>query len=352
MQNSYKSRGFFLSRLIVIAGGVLPLLLLFWIGEYAFSPLTITTENELNEISVVIPPDLFFPAIEKILNEAGIAKKDSRLLLTAHLMGVANSLKAGEYIFSGKLTPYQILRKLDKGSMVQRPITIPEGTSLKQIAELLGDGGWVNPDRFIELSHDREFINKLGLDLESLEGYLFPDTYLFERGGHDAETIISTMVAQMRKILAETGAESGLPQADLDVHGILTLASIVEKETGQTLERPMIARVFLNRLRKGMKLQTDPTVIYGIKNFDGNLTRRHLREHTPYNTYVIKGLPPGPIGNPGRAAIKAVLHPAPGSYYYFVSKNDGSHYFSKSLSEHNRAVNKYQKQRRKHKKTR
>ena len=158
------------------------------------------------------------------------------------------------------------------------------------------------------------------------------------------------MVSQMRTVLAETGAESGLPQANLDVHEILTLASIVEKETGQTLERPLIARVFLNRLHKGMRLQTDPTVIYGIKDFDGNLTRHHLREYTPYNTYVIKGLPPGPIGSPGRAAIEAVMQPARGSYYYFVSKNDGSHYFSKSLTEHNRAVNKYQKRRGKHKK--
>jgi len=153
----------------------------------------------------------------------------------------------------------------------------------------------------------------------------------------------------MRKVIAETGANQGKPEVGLDLHNVLTLASIVEKETGLARERPLIARVFLNRLRKGMKLQTDPTVIYGIEDFDGNLTRRHLREYTPYNTYVIRGLPPGPIGNPGRAAIQAVMEPARGSYYYFVSKNDGSHYFSRSLSEHNRAVNKYQKRRRRRK---
>jgi UPF0755 protein len=332
-----------LTWLVVGAGGVLPLLLLLWLSAYAFAPAPAPAPTERPEVAVLIPPDLFFPAIERKLIAAGLINQDRRFLLTAHLMGVANSLKAGEYIFRGKLTPYRILRELHKGSMVQRPITIPEGANLEQIAALLGQGGWLQPDRFLELSHDRQFIAGLGFDLETLEGYLFPDTYLFERGGHDAVTIITTMVAQMRRVLAETGGAAGLPQADLDVHQLLTLASIVEKETCQTLERPLIARVFLNRLQKGMKLQTDPTVIYGIRNFDGNLTRAHLRELTPYNTYAIAGLPPGPIGNPGRAAIEAVLHPAPGPYYYFVSKNDGSHYFSATLAEHNRAVRKYQK---------
>jgi UPF0755 protein len=347
MLTANKNRLTWLARYLIIAGGVFPLLFLLWIGAYIFTP---APAPEQQEISVIIPPDLFFPAIEKKLIEAGVIEPDPRFLLTAHLMGVASSLRAGEYIFTGKLSPHRVLRELNKGSMVQQSITIQEGANLKQIAALLGDGGWLNPNRFLELCQDREFIEKLGLNLESLEGYLFPDTYLFARGGHDPKTIIMTMVAQMRKVLAETGAESGLPQAKLDVHEILTLASIVEKETGQTLERPMIARVFLNRLVKGMRLQTDPTVIYGIKDFDGNLTRQHLREYTPYNTYVIKGLPPGPIGSPGRAAIEAIMQPASGSYYYFVSKNDGSHYFSKSLAEHNRAVYKYQKRRRKHKK--
>ncbi|MEN8134928.1 MAG: endolytic transglycosylase MltG [Thermodesulfobacteriota bacterium] len=347
MLTANKNRLTCLARYLIITGGVLPLLFLLWIGAYIFAPAPNPGQNE---VAVIIPPDLFFPAIEVKLIEAGVVKEDSRFLLAAHLMGVANSLRAGEYIFTGNLSPYRVLRELNKGSMAQSSLTIPEGANLKQIAALLGDGGWLNPNRFLELSRDREFIDRLGLNLETLEGYLFPDTYLFERGGHDPETIITTMVSQMRKVLVETGAESGLPQASLDVHEILTLASIVEKETGQSLERPLIARVFLNRLRKGMRLQTDPTVIYGIKDFDGNLTRKHLREYTPYNTYVIKGLPPGPIGSPGRAAIEAVMQPAGGSYYYFVSKNDGSHYFSKSLAEHNRAVYKYQKRRRKHKK--
>jgi len=337
----------FLARLLLLAGAIVPLLLILWLGGYILAPGPM---NRDSEIAVVIPPDMFFPAIQTKLIEQGVITPDLRFRLTARLMLITSSIKAGEYIFSGELTPYRVLRQLYKGSMVQRPVTVPEGSNLKQIAELLGRDGWLNPDRFLELSSDKEFIHELGLEVDSLEGYLFPDTYLFERGGHDATAIIRTMADQMQKVLAETGAISGRPEAGLDVHQVLTLASIVEKETGQVLERPLIARVFLNRLRKGMKLQTDPTVIYGIKDFDGNLTRNHLREPTPYNTYVIKGLPPGPIGNPGRAAIRAIMQPATGAYYYFVSKNDGSHYFSGSLGEHNRAVNKYQKRRRRNRK--
>lgn len=336
-------------KIVVMAAAVLPLLLMLWLGGYAFAPGPGAPDRET---PLVIPPDLFYSAIEQQLVDLEIIIPDRRFKLLAHLMGVANSLKAGEYIFAGAKSPYAVLRELDKGSMVQRPITIREGASLVEIAKLLGDGGWLNPDHFLELTRDPEFISELGLTVESLEGYLFPDTYFLERGGHNATSIIRVMVAQMRKVLIETGADQGKPGAGLDVHEVLTLASIVEKETGMALERPLIARVFLNRLRKRMKLQTDPTVIYGIKNFDGNLTRRHLREHTPYNTYVIRGLPPGPISSPGRAAIRAIMEPASGSYYYFVSKNDGSHYFSRSLSEHNRAVNKYQKRRRRNKKKR
>ncbi|MDF1577197.1 MAG: endolytic transglycosylase MltG [Desulfurivibrionaceae bacterium] len=340
MSNPKKSGGLNLPGALIAAAGAAPLLILLWISAYAFMPADLTGRDEK---TVVIPPNLFFTAIEKKLIEAGVIVEDRRFLLTARLMGVASSLKAGEYIFPDRPTPYRVLRELAWGARIQRPITIPEGATLAQIAEILGRGGWLAPERFLELCYDREFIGQLGYELASLEGYLFPETYLFERGGHSAEAIIRTMADQMRRVLAETGAEDGLPAAGLDRHQILTLASIVEKETGRTLERPLIAGVFLNRLQKGMRLQSDPTVIYGIENFDGNLTRRHLGDLTPYNTYRIAGLPPGPIGNPGRAAIEAVMQPAAGSYYYFVSKNDGSHYFSETLAEHNRAVAKYQK---------
>ena len=197
------ARGFF-SRGVAIAGGILPILLMLWLGGYAFAP---GPGDPDQEIPLVIPPDMFYQGIENKLTEQQIINHDYRFKLLAHLMGVANSLKAGEYIFAGATSPHTVLRELHKGSMVQRPVTIIEGANLSEIAELLGTGGWLNPDRFLELSYDPEFIGELGLKGDSLEGYLFPDTYLFERGGHDAASILRVMVAQMQKVLAETGAE-------------------------------------------------------------------------------------------------------------------------------------------------
>jgi UPF0755 protein len=323
-----------------MALGLLTLAFSLWLGAYAFTPGPKRPEPASR---VIVPAAVPFPAIAKLLTEAGIIRADCRFTLLARLMRVTTSLRAGEYIFEGPVLPYRVLRDLYRGSRLQHPLTIPEGANLRQIAAILARDGWLPEADFLAAATDPEFIRELGLEASSLEGYLFPDTYLFERGGRNPRTIIRAMVEQTRKVLAATGAQAGLPEYNLDVHGLLTLASIVEKETGLGLERPMIARVFLNRLRRGMRLQTDPTVIYGIAGFNGNLTRLDLRTPSPYNTYLNPGLPPGPIASPGLAAIQAVMTPAPGDYYYFVSKNDGSHYFSKTLAEHNRAVNRYQR---------
>ena len=178
--------------------------------------------------------------------------------------------------------------------------------------------------------------------MEHLEGYLFPETYTLIRQETDEASVLRQMVAQFEREWATIRpAEPG----PMTRHQLVTLASIVEKETGVAEERPLIARVFLNRLQRNMRLQSDPTVIYGIPDFTGNLTRAHLRQATPYNTYVIPALPPGPICNPGRAALEAVLRPADANALYFVSKNDGTHVFSTNLADHNRAVRTYQKTR-------
>ena len=314
-----------------------------WLGVYAFTP---GPERQEPERLVQIPANLPFPAIQEILVDSGVIRPDRRFSLLARLMFVTTSLRAGEYSFPVPVPPYRVLQDLYRGSKLQHPLTIPEGSNLKQIAAILARGDWTSEPAFLAAANDPDFIRELGLTVPNLEGYLFPETYLFERGNRDPHPIIRAMVEQTEKVLAETGADKGLPQYGLDAHGVLTLASIVEKETALGLERPLIARVFLNRLQCGMRLQTDPTVIYGLSDFDGNLTRKDLRTPTPYNTYLVAGLPPGPIASPGLAAIQAVMKPAEGDYYYFVSKNDGSHYFSKTLSEHNRAVNRYQKQRR------
>ena len=330
-----------ISFVLFSLAGISCIAVIFAIGVYGFVKGPVPDNGE---VSVVIPPESSFKTISRILIENKIIAPDARFRMLAGLMGVTGKLRAGEYVFTSAVSPYQVLKNLARGSMVQRAVTIPEGANLKQIAEIFAADGWINQTSFLALCNDSEFIAGFGLNVHSLEGYLFPDTYFFNRGGITAEKIISTMFQRMKEVLEESFAITGKPPK-LTVHELLTLASIVEKETALADERPLIARVFLNRLKKGMKLQTDPTVIYGLEDFDGNLTRAHLKTHTPYNTYMIRGLPPGPIGSPGRAAIEAVLFPAEGSYYYFVSKNDGSHYFSKTLAEHNRAVGRYQKRR-------
>ncbi len=270
-------------------------------------------------------------------------------LLWARVMGYSKSIKAGEYRLNAGMTPLKILGILGRGAIITHPVTIPEGFTMKQIGYLLGEKGVVNKDEFLALAGDPDISRRYGISGPSLEGYLYPDTYHFARG-LSSMSVIDVMVGRFKEVYAplrEIAERSGMT-----MEKIVILASIVEKETGLGKERPLIASVFLNRLKKRMRLESDPTVIYGLKDFDGNLQRRHLVQQTPYNTYVIRGLPPGPIANPGQEAIKAVLYPTKSNYLYFVSKNDGSHYFSKTLSEHNRAVEIYQKKKRKrHRKT-
>ncbi len=195
-------------------------------------------------------------------------------------------------------------------------------------------------DDFLALCRDHSFINSLGLQEDSLEGYLFPETYNFPKG-----TPLKTIVKSMTDSFFDVWKKYDSPakEAGLTRHEAITLASIVEKETGAAQERPLIAGVFHNRLKKGMRLQTDPTVVYGLKDFNGNITRADLAADHPYNTYIIPALPPGPITNPGEAAIAAAVKPAQVSYLYFVAKNDGTHQFSNTLNEHNRAVRQYQR---------
>jgi peptidoglycan lytic transglycosylase G len=265
-------------------------------------------------------------------------------LLWARVMGYSRNIKAGEYRLNAGMTPLKILSILERGVIITHPVTIPEGFTIKQIGDLLGEKGLVHKDEFLALAGDPNIARGYGISGPGLEGYLYPDTYHFGRG-LSSMSVIDVMVRRFKEVYApfrEIAERSGMT-----MEKAVTLASIVEKETGLGKERPLIASVFLNRLNKRMRLESDPTVIYGLKDFNGNLKRKHLTEHTPYNTYLIHGLPPGPIANPGQEAIKAVLFPAKSNYLYFVSKNDGSHYFSKTLSEHNRAVVIYQKKRRK-----
>ena len=314
--------------LILLAGWI-------WLGLYVNTPAPGSGMT-----TVFIPKGAGLRQIKTILGREGIIKDDLRFLILARLTDSGHRLQAGEFAIARNLRPGEVLKILEQGKTVQHPLTIPEGLTTLQTAAIYAQSGWIDQQQFLTLCKDPTFIRSLGIQQEQLEGYLFPDTYLLVRGTTDSRTIITTMVRRFLSVWQEVSAGQNMP---MNRHQVVTLASIIEKETADPKERPLIARVFLNRLQKSMRLQSDPTVIYGLNDFSGNLTRNDLKKKTPYNTYVIKGLPPGPICNPGRAAIEAVFHPEQSDALYFVSKNDGTHVFSRSLREHNRAVRKYQK---------
>lgn len=296
-----------------------------------------------SEVVIIIPQGSSFRQISTILANAGLIHDDLRFGIIARLLGLSAKIQAGEFLLASKKTPIEVLKSLAKAKTIQHPVTIVEGLTAKEIASVYAEKEWCSASDFLELVHDKEFIGSLGLkDLSSLEGYLYPDTYHLTRiPQFSAEQIVRTMVQRFLQVWKDLDAEHK------DMHDIVILASIVEKETGDSSERARIASVFTNRLKRGMRLQSDPTVIYGIDGFNGNITREDLKRNNPYNTYVISGLPIGPICNPGRAALYAALHPAQEKYLYFVSKNDGTHHFSATLREHNRAVRKYQINRKK-----
>lgn len=309
-----------------------------WYASYVFRPGPDTANDS---VVVTIPQGTSVRGIREILARDGIIHDDIRFLLLAKFSGYGSRLQAGEFRLRTGMQPGEVLRELASARSVHYAVTIPEGLRAAEIAELLGELGWCNPDKFIKLVTDRQLLEKLGLaHLDSVEGYLFPDTYLFTRDISGAEKIIPLMVQRFTHVWDELIA--GLDE-EPDQTQTVILASIVEEETGAADERPLIAGVFHNRLQTGMRLQSDPTVVYGSKKFAEPISKNDLQTPTPYNTYTLSGLPVGPISNPGKEALQAVLYPAATDHLYFVSKNNGTHQFSKSLTEHNRAVKKYQR---------
>jgi UPF0755 protein len=282
--------------------------------------------------------------ISEILQQEGIIRNRHFFVLITTALGKKAKVKAGEYEFTTQMLPFEVLETLVKGQTKRHLVTIPEGYTLSQIAQLLEDLNIVEKKGFVQKASSPAFISFLGLSDfagSTLEGYLFPDTYHLIKE-MDPEEVIQMMVHQFKKVfdsdLANRASQLGISQRE-----VVILASIIEKETPLPEEKPLVSAVFHNRLKRKIPLQSDPTVIYGIKNFDGNLTKEHLLRPTPYNTYIFAGLPPTPICNPGKGSLLAALNPAPVPYLYFVSKNDGSHYFSSDIEEHQRAVWKYQK---------
>ncbi|MDR2612434.1 MAG: endolytic transglycosylase MltG [Deltaproteobacteria bacterium] len=301
-------------------------------------------ETESREILVSIPQGAGYPQIARILQDAGVIRDGAAFLWAVRINSLLKrpvSVKAGEQALDPSLSTWETLALLSRGNFKLYPFTVPEGWNMAEIARQAELAGLGSAQEFLALCRDPGYVRSLGIEAPSLEGYLFPETYSFPRGT-SLRTVVKAMTDQFFKVWAKYRDQAAA--RGLTMNQAVTLASIVEKETGDPAERPLIAAVFFNRLAKNMRLQTDPTVIYGIPNFDGNLTRAHLETPHPWNTYVIQGLPPGPIASPGEAAIQAAVNPAQAEYLYFVSKNDGTHHFSETLREHNRMVAQYQRQ--------
>lgn len=290
---------------------------------------------------VDIPPGSTFNQVAHLLYDQQLIRAKWVFSILGRLQNLDRKIFPGEYELHAGMRTTEILDKLAKGELVQHAITIPEGYSVAQIADVLSQKKMAKKEEVLQLSQDQLFIRSLHLSVPSLEGYLFPDTYQFPRYT-PADAILKTMVNRFQEVVT-VDIRNQAARMGMTLQEVLTLASVVEKETGLPVERPLVAGVFHNRLKKNIPLQSDPTVIYAIENFDGNIRKADLSINSPYNTYRVRGLPPGPIANPGLDAIKAVLDPTPTDYVYFVSRNDGSHEFSTTLDEHNRAVEKYQR---------
>jgi len=316
---------------VALAGGAL--LELF---NFAGTPCSM----EAIEQSVLVPPGQGLKATAADLYDRGIIRNAFKFNVYARIKGYDKKIKAGEYRLKPSYSPREILEIMVSGKVQLYKITIPEGYNLVQIAGMMPAAGLGPAEDFLAAANDGTLASGLDISGDSFEGYLFPDTYHFPKGV-TPEKIIQTMVRRFQEVFTSAW-EGRAREIKMTVHQVVTLASIIEKETGAPSERPVISSVFHNRLKKNMRLASDPTVIYGIKDFDGNLTRKDLTTKTPYNTYKMKGLPPGPIANPGAKAIEAALYPADTDYLFFVSKRDGTHHFSKTYQEHEKAVRKYQ----------
>ncbi|HEU4430643.1 MAG TPA: endolytic transglycosylase MltG [Myxococcota bacterium] len=291
---------------------------------------------------VEVPRGATFGAIAAQLEAAGAIRSARAFTWLARLEKKDGSLHAGEYEIAAGMPAREVLALLVEGRVRLHAVAIPEGLRIEEIAQRVAEAGFGSTEEFVALARDPAFTKKHGVPGATLEGYLFPETYRFERGA-GAREVITAQLAQFERAwseLAPLARARGLGKRE-----VVILASLIEKETGAAEERPLISAVFHNRIAKGIRLETDPAVIYGIANFDGNLTRAHLEDGgNPYNTYRIAGLPPGPIANPGAASLRAAVSPAPGvDYLYFVSRGDGTHVFTTSYRDHVNAVNRFQR---------
>ncbi|MCP9446797.1 MAG: endolytic transglycosylase MltG [Nitrospira sp.] len=326
--------------LVLVAVAGLGAMALYQMIRWAESPLLSDSDHPSSKV-VVIPAGWTLQQVAALLEREQVIKSRFAFVWLARSQDADRKIQPGEYELHAAMPPADILSKLLTGRVVLHSVTIPEGYTIAQIADILSERNITDRAEFIRLARDKSFIQTLKISAESLEGYLFPDTYRFARRTAAAE-VIKTMVDQLDRVFSVEW-QGRAKELGLTRHQVLTLASVIEKETGSADERPRISSVFHNRLKKNIPLQSDPTVIYGLPHFDGNLRKKDLSHPSPYNTYRWGGLPPGPIASPGADSIRAALYPASTPHLYFVSKNDGTHYFSTTLVQHNKAVEQYQK---------
>jgi UPF0755 protein len=291
---------------------------------------------------VEIPQGAGSRAIARRLTDAGIVPDEWTFRAALRWSGRGRELQAGEYRFAAAASPLEIVERIARGDVYTVAITFPEGLTIDEMAEIFAMRELGSASDFRTAARDTSAVAALDPAARDLEGYLFPETYPVSRRS-DAATLVKAMVERFKVVYEEVSA--GRDTGGLSVRQVVTLASLVEKETARAEERPVVAAVYRNRLDIGMGMQADPTVIYALRltgKYDGNIRRRDLSIDSPYNTYRYRGLPPGPIAAPGRAALEAALGPANVEYLYFVSRNDGSHVFAETLREHNANVQRFQ----------
>ena len=327
-------------RAILISAALLLFLFVTWFSLEFYRPM----KAQPNTVIFEVEKGQTAKEIALNLKKNGILKKTWPFLVGYRFFFPGLSLKAGEYAIAIPDSPKNILNVLSEGDVYLRSITIPEGLIIMEIAELLDAEGFADKEDFMSAAEDPSLIHDLDKEAPNLEGYLFPETYRFAKGT-SSEEIAAAMVYQFMEVFTQEWMDRAA-ELEMSVRDVVTLASLIEEETSLPEEKNIISSVFHNRLNKGMKLDCDPTIIYVLKlegRFKGRLRTRDLKYDSPFNTYIYPGLPPGPIANPGRDSLEAALYPADEKYLYFVSKNDGSHHFSRTFREHVKAVNRYQR---------
>ena len=295
---------------------------------------------------IEVTEGMTFKAITAMLQQEGIIRYRGYFVIIGRLQGLSRKVRTGYYGLSTNMTLWDVLDALRKGKIIEYEVLIPEGYNLYQIGWTLSGTPLVtDPDKFFRLVKSKTYVRSLGIEADSLEGYLYPDTYYLPKG-IKLEDIPKKMVQRYKAVFSD-GKKNRAKELGFTEQQIITLASIVEKEAKVASERKLISAVYHNRLKQGMRLQADPTAVYGTKAWVTQVTREDLKRRSPYNTYLHKGLPPGPIANPGEGAILAALYPDHVDYLFFVAQGDGSHFFSKDFSAHEKAIGRYRSNRKK-----